>query len=102
MSSQVKDFKMTFQKLFDDGLPSFWDDKGRLFSQEHYHSLLVHNRMDHSKFEDLVKGLTRKVISENLTEDFELLDQFLVTKKGLLAVSYKSYVDLEVSVREMM
>ena len=102
MSSQVKDFKAAFQILFDGGLPSFWDDEGRLFSQEQYHSLLAHNRMDHSKFEDLVKGLTGKVIVEKLTEDFELLDQFLVTKKGLPAVSYESYVDLEVSIREMM
>ena len=56
--------------------------------------MLVHNHMDHSKFEDLVKGLTENVIVEKLTEDFELLDQFLITKKRLLAVSYESYVDL--------
>ena len=74
MSSQVKDFKMTFQKLFDDGLPSFWDNEGRIFSEEQYHILLVHNRMDHSKIKDLVKGLTGKVIVEKLTKDFELLD----------------------------
>ena len=101
MCSQGKDFKTNFQKLFDDGLPSFWDDEGWLFSQEQYHSLLVHNHMDHSKFDDLVKWLTRKVIVEKLTEDFELLDQFLVTKKGWPVVSYESYVDLEVSIREM-
>ena len=57
--------------------------------------------MDHSKFEDLVKGWTGKVIVEKLTEDFEILDRFLVIKKGLAAVSYESYVDLEVSIREM-
>ena len=57
--------------------------------------------MDHYNFDDLVKGLNRKVIVEKLTEDFELLDQFLVTKKGLPDVSYESYVDLEVSIREM-
>ena len=28
MSSQVKNFKVAFQNLFDDGLPSFWDDEG--------------------------------------------------------------------------
>ena len=38
---------------------------------------------------------------EKLTEDFEILDRFLIIKKGLLAVSYESYVDLEVSIREM-
>ena len=28
MSSQIKYFRMNFQNLFDDGLPSFWDDEG--------------------------------------------------------------------------
>ena len=102
MSSQIKYFRGAFQNLFDDGLPSFWDDEGRLFSQEQYHSLLVQNRMDHSKFEDLVKGLTGKVIAEKLTEDFEILDRFLIIKKGLPTVSYESYVDLEVKIREMV
>ena len=37
--------------------------------------------MDHSKFEYLVKGLTGKVIVEKLTEDFEILDRFLIIKK---------------------
>ena len=47
----IKDFKNMFQEQFDEGLPPFWDDKGKLFSQEHYHKLLVHEHMDHSKFE---------------------------------------------------
>ena len=32
MSSQIKDFRLAFKDLFDDGLPSFWDDEGRIFS----------------------------------------------------------------------
>ena len=35
-----------------------------------------------------------KVIVEKLTEDFEILDRFLIIKKILLAVYYESYVDL--------
>ena len=101
MSSQIKDFRLAFKDLFDDGLPSFWDDEGWFFSQEQYHSLLVQNRMDHSKFEDLIKGLTGKIIVEKLTEDFEILDRFLIIKKGLHAMFYEAYVDLEVSIREM-
>ena len=57
--------------------------------------------MDHSKFEDLVKGLTRKIIVEKLTEDFEVLQKFLIIRRGLPTVSYEAYVDLEVSIREM-
>jgi len=41
MISRVNDFKQDFKELFEDGLPSFWDEEGRMFSQEHYHNLLV-------------------------------------------------------------
>ena len=101
MSSQIKDFDLDFKEFFEDSLPSFWDNEGRLFSQEHYHSLLVQNHMDHSKFEDLVKGLTGKIIVEKLIEDFELLQKFLIIRRGFPTVSYEAYVDLEVSIREM-
>ena len=57
--------------------------------------------MDHSKFEDIVKGLTGKTIVEKLIEDFEILDKFLIIKKGFPVMSYEAYVDLEVSIREM-
>ena len=38
---QVNNFKQEFKELFEDGFPSFWDEEGRMFSQEHYHNLLV-------------------------------------------------------------
>ena len=57
--------------------------------------------MDHSKFEDLIKGLTRKIIVEKLTEDLEILQKFLIVRGGLPTVSYEAYVDLEVSIREI-
>ena len=38
---------------------------------------------------------------EKLTEYFEILDRFLIIKKGLPAVSYESYVYLEVPIREL-
>ena len=57
--------------------------------------------MDYSKFEYLVKGLTRKIIVEKLIEDFEVLQKILIIRRGLPTVSYEAYVDLEVSIREM-
>ena len=30
MSSQIKDSRISFKDIFDDGLPSFWDDELRL------------------------------------------------------------------------
>ena len=59
-----------------------------MFSQEHYHSLVVRSRMDHSKFDDLEKGMTWKVIVDELTEDFEILQKFLIIRGGLPKVSY--------------
>ena len=73
-----------------------------MFSQEHYHNLLVQSRMDHSKFDDLEKGLTGKAIVDKLTEDFEILQKFLIIKRGLPKISYEAYMELEVSIREMM
>ena len=58
--------------------------------------------MDHSKFDDLVKGLTGKVIVDKLTEDFEILQKFLIVRGGLPTMSYETYMDLEVSIREMI
>ena len=102
MTSRINDFMHAFKELFEDGLPSFWGEEGRLFSQEHYHRLLVQICMDHSKFDDLVKGLTGKVIVDKLTEDFELLQKFIIVRGGLPTMSYESYMELEVSIREMI
>ena len=74
MFLEVKDFNKIFQKHFNEGLPPFWDDNGKLFFQEQYHRLLVQDHMDHSKFEELTKALTGKVIIETLTDDFENLN----------------------------
>ena len=73
-----------------------------MFSQEQYHSLLVQSRMDHSKFDDLEKGLIGKVILDKQTEDFEILQKFLIIREGLPKVSYEAYMELEVSIQEMI
>ena len=58
--------------------------------------------MDHSKFDDLVKGLMGKVIVDKLTEYFEILQKFLIVKGGFPTMSYETYMDLEVSIQEMI
>ena len=58
--------------------------------------------MDHSKFDDLVKGLSGKVIVDKLTEDFEILQKFLIVRGGFPNVSYEAYMDLEVSIQQMI
>ena len=58
--------------------------------------------MDHSKFEDMTKGLIGKSINEQMTEDFEMLDPFQLIKPNFLHVSYATCVKLEVLTKEMM
>ena len=58
--------------------------------------------MDHSKFENITKGLTRKRIIENLADDFEIFDQFLIIRKDSTPISYTSSVELEVLMKQMM
>ena len=57
--------------------------------------------MDHSMFDDLVKGLTGKVIVDKLTKDFEILQKVLIAGGGMPTMSYETYMDLEVSIKEM-
>ena len=64
--------------------------------------MLVQNRMDHSKFDDLEKSLTGKTIVDKLTEDFKILQKFTIIISRLPKVSYEAYMELEVSIREMM
>ena len=80
------------------GFNRILDEEGRLIYQEHYHSLLVQSCMDHSKFDDFVKGLTGKVIVDKLTKDFEILQKFLIVRGGMPTMSYETYMDLEVSI----
>ena len=99
---QVTKFKQEFKELFEDGLPSFWNEEGKMLPPEHYHHLLVRARMDHSKFDSLAKNLTGKTIVDMLAEDFEVLQKFVVIRARLPRKSYEAYMELEVAIREMM
>ena len=58
--------------------------------------------MDHYKFDYLVKGLTGKVIVDKLIEDFKILQKFLIVRGGIPTTYYETYMDLEVSIQEMI
>jgi len=91
-----------FEELFVKCLPSFWDRKGKLYDQEEYNSHLAQCRMDHSKFEILEENLKGTNLVEYLTTDFEILNQFKIVKIKLLAMTYASFIDLEIPIKEMM
>jgi FtsZ-binding cell division protein ZapB len=102
MEQSVQDFKDLFSQLFNKGLPSFWDGRGNLISQEEYNVLLTQVRMDHSKFEDLEEGLKGVTIVDKLMNDFEVLSQFRTIRSGLPTILYASCIELEILVKEMV
>ena len=53
MQKEVQHFKGTFKVLFERGLPSFWDNNGKMILKENYDSLLKVVRMDHVNFQDM-------------------------------------------------
>ena len=42
------------------------------------------------------------MLVDKLTEDFEILQNLLLVRRGLPKVSYEAYMELEVAIREMM
>jgi hypothetical protein len=58
--------------------------------------------MDHSKFENLEENLKEATLVENLITDFEILNQFKEVNIGLPVMTYVSYIDLEILIKEMM
>ena len=73
-----------------------------MISQEHYLTLLTQARIDHSKFEGLKKGLDGRSLVQRLSDDFEILIQFREIKIGLPPISYTSFIELEVLIKEML
>ena len=57
-----------FTPLVNRGTPFFWEEMGPLLSQEEYLEKLVNCRLDHSKFQDMRKALSGRVVFDNLDE----------------------------------
>jgi hypothetical protein len=102
MEQSVQEFKDLFDELFIKGLPPFWDGKGNLYDQEEYNARLTQCRMDHSNFENLEENLKGATLVEHLITNFEILNQFKAVKFGLPVMTYASFIDLEILIKEMM
>jgi hypothetical protein len=102
MEHNKQEFKDAFEHFFAKGLPSFWDIQGSLYNQEDYHILLMQCRMDHSRFEDMEESLKGPSLVEHLATDFEILNKFKTMKVSVPTMSYATWIDLEILIKEMM
>lgn len=59
---KVQSFRNKFANIFNSGMPSFWDDKGNLISQEYYQALLIQKKSEEDKFEYLDKHMKGSTI----------------------------------------
>ena len=98
---KVLHFNKKITDLLSKGMPSFWDDKGNIISNEDYEVLLVQNKSEEDKFEDLDKHMKGPIIVEKLNEDFDLLAEIWLIQKNLQNPSYTQSVEIEVIKREM-
>ena len=96
MLHQVKNFEASFVPLFQIGLPSFWEDYGRLVSQSKYQTLLVKSILEHRKFEDMTQSLYWKFIIDKMEVDFELVNMFRTIGAQLPPISYVDHVEFRV------
>ena len=79
MNHEIKLFIESFTPICNKGLPFFWEEKGRMFSQKEYHDCLIDCRLYHRKSHDMQQSLSGKVIVDKLEDEFEILFEFRST-----------------------
>ena len=94
-------FNQVFQPLFQKGLPNFWDFEGKLITESLYVESLIKARVDHAKFQDMVKGLKGEVLIGKLKDDFELTVMFKSIKSSMPIVTHDPLIELDVMLKEM-
>ena len=100
--NQVQIFKQAILPLFGYGLPSFWNNEDVLILESEYKELLIKARSDHSKFNDMVKGLKGAVVVNKMRDDFQLPILFREIKSKLHVINHDPWIELDVMQREMM
>ena len=97
----MQEFKKEFLPLSGYGLPSFWDNENMLIVGPEYKEMLIKARSDHSKFNDMVKGLKGMVVVSKMRQDFELPLLFRETKSKLPLFTERPLIELDVMMKEL-
>jgi hypothetical protein len=95
----IESFKQKFENLVKMGLPSAWNDKGKLLSYESYRKNLFVARDSEAKFQGMDNNLRGKTIVDLLIDDFYLLWQ--IKNIFLSPPTYEKYTELDIAYRHM-
>lgn len=99
---RVEDFKIIFIKIFEQGLPNFWDEQGLFLSDTEYQEKFMGKINDLSDFNQIISGIKGKDIFDILQKDFNLLLMMRHIVDGFPSVTYPFYSELDAINREML
>jgi hypothetical protein len=95
----IESFTNKYENLVNMGLPSSWNDKGKLLSFEGYRKNLFTVRENEEKFQGIIDNLRGQTIVDVLIDDFYLLWKI----KNLFSSppTYEKYTELDIAYRKM-
>ena len=103
MHNQLREFAELFNPLFRRGIPLFWEEKGGMWSHREYNDRLISCILDHRQFDDMQhQSLSRKIVIDKLTIDFEMSFEFKAICTKFPEFSYAENVELNLMVKEMI
>ena len=88
MKVEIEDFYKKFKFLFDKGIPLFWYNNYSLFNKDYYDNILVQQRVNHDKFQDMEGTLKGEDILNKLEDGFDILCQLKHIGKSLPPISF--------------
>lgn len=99
---RVKDFKIIFKDMFEQGFPNFQDEQGLFIPENDYQIKLLEKRNDISNIDQLTSNVKGKYIFDILEKYFSFLYMMRQTIDGLPPITYSFYFDLDAISREML
>jgi hypothetical protein len=102
LKGRAEDFKNMFKNVFNQGLPSFWDEEGTVIAENEYLSKLQEKKNDNTLIDKLDPISKGRDIFEVLDREFFLFYETRNIIVGPPSPSYNFYSDLDVVNRDLL
>ena len=102
LKARAKQFMHAFKNLFDNGLPSFWNEEGIMISESDYFSLSQQKKIDTSSIDQLDPIIKGSHIYDVLYRHFCLYYEARRIVSNLPLPSYNLYSNLDVVNRDLL
>ena len=102
LKARVNQFKHAFKCLFDNGLPSFWNEEGIIISEDDYLSFRNEKKNDTSRIDKLDPIIKGSHIYDVLDKDVYLYYEARIIISNLPPPSYNLFSDLDVVNKDLL